>query len=473
MLRVLGSATRTCAGVRRRELLRAGGLGLLAGLSGAADAAPRRPARARAIIVVNLLGGPSHLDMFDMKPDAPAEIRGEFRPIESSLSGLQVCEHLPRIARTMHRSTLIRTYSHTFNSHDPYPVLTGSTRGNPSAQADPADDPSIGAVCQHLGLGRSDVPVHACLPCYPGWGQTWVRKGPYGGWLGKRYDPLFAVCRPTFDRSPKRPYYDAVKVMGEPRLEGLDHLPGMTLDRLDRRRDLLTQIDREARRVEESPLLGQAADAQRRAFALLTSPTVRQAFDLKREPEARRHRYGDHLWGQSLLTARRLVEAGVVFVTVTYEVFETGGKQGNGIAFDTHEENFDALRRILLPSLDEGYTALIEDLGDRGLLDDTVVLVMGEMGRSPRINARAGRDHWPQCGSALLTGGGIRQGHVHGRSDATGAYPVEYPVSPGDLAATLYDLLGIDPDQAILDPQARPIPISHGGTPVPIVSGAS
>ena len=205
---------------------------------------------------------------------------------------------------------------------------------------------------------------------------------------------------------------------------------------------------------------------QQKAFDLLTSGRTRDAFDLEREPAPLRDAYGQNLWGQSMLTARRLVEAGVVFVTVTWEVFESPPKFGNGIAFDTHDNNFDALKRELLPALDQGYAALVRDLQDRGRLGETLVIVMGEMGRSPRVNRAAGRDHWPQCGFCLFAGGGTRPGVVHGTTDKIAAFPDSNPVSAGELVATVYELVGVDPEGAVPDHTGRPQYIAHGGSPV-------
>ena len=232
MLRILGSPTTLCDAITRREMMRVGGLSLFAGASGmgsgftvpqllaasSGDTARRSAAKAKSVILFNLLGGPSHIDMFDLKPDAPNEIRGEFRPIDSSVPGLQICEHLPRTARLMHKATLIRSFSHSFNSHDPLPIMTGFTDGKPLAQAMPTDPPDIGAICQYLGLGPKDLPGAVCMPNFPGEGQSHRRRGPYGGFLGQEYDPLFTRCAPTFDREPTRPNYDPVMPRGEPQL---------------------------------------------------------------------------------------------------------------------------------------------------------------------------------------------------------------------------------------------------------------
>jgi hypothetical protein len=418
-------------------------------------------ARAKSVILFNLLGGPSHLDMFDMKPNAPAEIRGEFRPIATSLTGLRICEHLPNTARWMHKACLIRTISHTYNSHDPLPIMTGFTGGNAALQAQPSDPPDIGAICQYVGMGPRDLPGAVCLPCFPGSGESYKRGGPYGGFLGAQHDPLFALCNPRFAREPRVNYYDPVMPIGEPFLPGLDQLPEMTVRRFDTRQALVQQVDRVLEETRRSPAMERLGRFQQRAFAMLTSSKTRDAFDLSKEPDRIRDRYGRNLYGASLLVARRLVEAGVPFVSVHQEIFRHFGH-----AYDMHENNFQMLKDFNLPLLDQVYPALIEDLDARGLLDETLVIVMGEMGRTPRINGKAGRDHWPQCGFSLLTGGGVRAGTVYGATDQHAAYPVSHLVRPADLVATIYHLLGIDPQMTVNDRLGRPIPIAHGGEPV-------
>jgi hypothetical protein len=457
-------------GLSRRDILRVGGLSLFGGLSlprllQAAEGVDRRRARAKSVILFNLLGGPSHQDMFDLKPLAPVEVRGEFKPIATSLPGLQICEHLPNIARFMHRACLIRTITHNYNSHDPLPIMTGWTGGNAQLQAQPSDPPDIGAICQYLSVGPSDVPGAVCLPCFPGWGENgYKRGGPYGGSLGSQYDPLFALCNPTFEREPKTNYYDPIMPRGEPYLPGTDSLPDMTVTRFDGRRSLLEQVDDHFEKTRRSPTIERLGKFQQRAFGMLTSSKTRDAFDLSREPEGVRNRYGRNLYGSSLLIARRLVEAGVPFISVHQEIFRHYGH-----AYDMHENNFGMLRNFNLPLLDQLVPALIEDLEARGLLDSTLVIVMGEMGRSPRVNGKAGRDHWPQCGFSLLTGGGVRAGMVHGTTDKQAAYPVDHPVSPADLVATIYHLMGIDPHFPVPDRVGRPTPIAHGGNPIKAV----
>jgi len=468
MLRILGRESRTCEGTTRRDVLRAGGLSLLGGMLlprylHAKSQQPGREGPAKAVILLNLFGGPSHLDMFDMKPDAPENVRGEFKPISTSIPGVHICELLPLTAAAMQRATLIRTHSHPYNSHNPYNVLTGYAGGKDSDNyfAKRTDHPSMGSVMQHCGLRSQGVPSYVFMPAHPGYSQALRRAGPYGAYLGSQYDPLMTICKPDFGREfdQDKESYNPIPPVGNPLLPSVDALPDVTLSRLDRRRSLLDQIDAQVSAVESSRVMDGMSKFQRQAFELLTSSRTRNAFDLSAEPESVRLRYGNNLYGTSLLTARRLVEAGVKFVAVNTE------SKGAG-HWDSHANNFGMLRSFLLPTLDAMYAALIDDLEQRGLLDSTLVIVMGEMGRSPRVNAKAGRDHWPQCGFILMTGGGVKRGMVHGTSDKIGGYPVDHAVSSGDFVATVYQLMGIDPHTLIHDLSGRPIPISHGGEPV-------
>ncbi len=464
MLRILGPARKACDGISRRDLLRIGSLSLLGGLSVSQAALPssrsKNPGRAKAVILVDLFGGPSHIDTFDLKPDAPAEIRGEFKPIATSLSGLRICEHLPMLARMMHKVCTIRTVSHGYNSHNPYAVMTGYTGGNDREDyfAKPTNHPSMGSVCQYLGVGRrDDLPGYVVLPAYPGYSQGLRRAGPYGGYLGSRYDPMFSVCDPKFGKEVDgtRDFYDpTLRPIGDPQLPKLSG--DITMNALDERRSLVEQLDEHAHRLDASGKANGMALRRRQAFDILLSPTARNAFDLEKEPLALRDRYGRSLFGSSALLARRLVEAGVTFVTIHTE------SKGNG-HWDTHNNNFKMLRHWLLPYLDQCLTALIQDLDDRGLLDTTLIMVNGDMGRTPKVNAAAGRDHWPQCGFCLFAGGGTKRGIVFGSSDKTAAFPKDHPVSPGDFCATVYHLLGVDPETTVPDHQARPVHISQGG----------
>jgi len=474
MLRICGLKRTLCDGITRRGLMRVGGLSVFSAMSlprliRAADAnVGRTQGPAKSVILFNLLGGPSQLDMFDMKPGAPVEVRGEFTSIQTSLPGLRICEHMPNIARVMHKTALIRTVTHGYNSHNPLNIMTGWSLGNPAALTPDANDPpDIGAVCQYLGMGSDDLPGAVCLPCYPGWGESSMypglrRPGPYGGYLGSQYDPLFTLCDPTFDRKPDRPYYGTAIALGEPKMPAADALPDMTVDRLNRRRSMLEQIDTEFGRGLTSQSVERLDRFQKQAFSLLCTSKIRDAFDLSREPAALRQTYGHTLFGSSMLVARRLVEAGVPFISVHAENFLPHGS----FTYDMHENNFAMLKEHNLPVLDALLPALVEDLEQRGLLDSTLIYVMGEMGRSPRVNPKAGRDHWPQCGFCLMVGGGIRAGAVYGTSDAIAAYPVSNPVSPADIVATIYTQLGIDHRTMLPDRTGRPMPIAHGGEPI-------
>jgi len=459
----------------RRDVIKLGSLSLFSGLtlprllqSRAASANPPC-GKARSVVLFNMLGGPSHMDMFDMKPEAAAEVRGEFQPISTSLPGVHICEHMPRIAQWMHKTSLIRTITHGYNSHNPLNIMTGYSAGNlMQLRPEPTDPPDIGAICQYLKMAPADMPGAVCLPCYPGFGERSMypgiqRPGPYGGFLGTQYDPLFAQCEPTFEHTPKVPYYDpAVWPMGTPTLPARDVLPGMSTGRMDRRRELQIGLDQPFEDDIPSQKLQQLDFFQQQAFSMLGECLVRQAFDLSRESDATRDRYGRNLFGSSMLIARRLVEHGVPFVSVHAENFLPNGC----FTYDMHSNNFGMLKGYNLPVFDRLYDAFLQDLVDRGLFDSTLVIAMGEMGRSPRVNSSAGRDHWPQCGFSLLAGGGIREGVVFGETDSQAAYPISHPVSPADLVSTVYHLLGIDHHTMVPDRSNRPHSISHGGEPI-------
>ena len=320
-------------------MLRAGSLALLGGASlPQASFGTPSAGRAKAVILIDLFGGPSHIDTFDLKPDAPSEIRGEFKPIATSLPGVQICEYLPLLARMMHKLCTIRTVSHGYNSHNPYAVMTGFTGGSDREDyyAKPSNHPSMGSVCQHFRIGRrSDLPGYVVLPAYPGYSQGLRRAGPYGGYLGSQYDPMFSTCDPKFARevNPDRDFYDhTLRPMGDPMLPKLTG--DMTINALDERRTLVEQLDGEARRLDS--FRGMSV-RRRQAFDILLSPTARVPDRTPGEPLALRDRYGRNLFGSSALLARRLVEAGVTFVTIHTE------SKGNG-HWDTHNNNFDMLR---------------------------------------------------------------------------------------------------------------------------------
>lgn len=464
MLSVLGHGSSLCDRIGRREVLRVGGLSLFSGMTlprilrAEAQNPSTFPGAAKSVILINLFGGPPHLDLFDLKPEAPQEIRGEFQPISTVVPGVQIGELLPQVAQVMDRCTLIRTYSHKYNSHNPYNVLTGFDGGNDRENyfAKRTDHPSIASVCMLVRPPKGDIPPYVILPAFPGYSQSLRRAGPYGAYLGSQYDPLFTLWDKQFPG--KGSDYQHVTAQGHPVLPSLDGLPNITADRLDRRHSLLEQIDRQTAALERSRVVEGMDHFQRQVFTLLTSAKTRSAFDIAQESDATQDRYGRNLWGSSLMLCRRLVEAGSMFVSVNWEA-------ENGNHWDLHENNF-GMCRSQVPILDQMVSALILDLELRSLLDTTLVIVMGEMGRSPRINAKAGRDHWPQCGFALLAGGGVQRGLVIGKTDGQAGYPIERPVSAGDLASTIYHLLGIDYNLTVNDFTGRPNHISHGGEPV-------
>jgi uncharacterized protein (DUF1501 family) len=464
MLRVLGHPTAACDGITRRDLLRAGSVAALAGglLSPPARAwgtAAGKEAPAKAVILLDLFGGPSHIDTFDPKPDAPDGIRGEFGTIPTALAGVRVCEHLPLLARRLDRLAVVRSVTHKYNSHNPYGVMTGFDGGHDQTDyfARPTNHPSVPSVCQFFGVGRGrDLPGYVMLPASPGYTQGLRRAGPYGGYLGPKFDPVFSTADAHASASiqeSKDFYSHSITPSGEPRLPKLGG--DLTLDALDRRRSLVEQLEARSAAIEA----GAHASRRDAAFDLLLSPKARTAFDLDREPLKLRERYGRDLFGSSVLLARRLVEAGVTFVTVHTEARPNGH-------WDTHENNFKMLRHVLLPFLDRAVSALLDDLADRGLLDSTLVVVTGDMGRTPRVNGKAGRDHWPQCGFCLFAGGGTKAGVVHGATDKIAAFPTDHPVSAGDLVATVYHLVGVDPEGMVPDHTGRPQHIAHGGKPV-------
>jgi hypothetical protein len=480
MITLLGSPRVCCDGMTRRETLQAGGLSLLGSIFGApallnaeqAAKSATRPGKAKSVILLYLMGGAATQDMFDMKPDAPAEVRGEFRPIASNVPGIHVCEHLPRTTKWMHKAALIRSVNHRAGCHNPLPSYTGCEQPLLDPTATTTSDtypPSMGSVCEYLRQGRGNVPAYMFLPNYMGWGQSIRRPGPYAGFLGKRYDPVCSECDPSYDRKEvnQQPWQEHPPIfLGQPYLPDSALGAGITLDRLDARQGLVKQFDRQVRRLENEPALSDFDRSRQRAIGLLTSSKLRAAFNLDATPAALRDRYGRTLFGSSALCARRLVEAGVRFVNVTWDSYREKFRLVSDFAWDTHYNNFVFLRKANLPNLDITYTALMEDLDSRGLLDETLVVVMSDFGRTPRVNKNAGRDHWTQCYTVMLAGAGIRGGTVYGASDAQAAFVKDRPVSTGDICATIFQCLGIDPDMLVYDRSNRPVPIANGGKPI-------
>lgn len=439
----------------RRHLLRVGSLSLLGlhlpRLLCAAEHNRKRKARARAVILLHQWGGPSHHDSFDMKPSAPEAIRGEFKPIATNLPGVSVCECLPDVARIMNKVTLVRTLHHTMKNHNSagYYSLSGYAPPTDDQRLRDANDlfPAYGSIVDRLAPARAGVPTFVAYPHTISDGS--ITPGQHASFLGKAHDPFF------INQDPNSPDF---------RLPELSLPENVSLERLSNRREVLRLIDRQTELLEFS-VKARGIDAHyERALTMLSSPAIKKAFDLSAEPDAVRQRYGRTTYGQGCLLARRLVEAGARFINV-YFARSIGGQDFEG-GWDTHGLNnhpmYPILKKYLLPITNQTLSALLEDLDQRGLLDETLVVWMGEFGRTPRINKMAGRDHWPQCYTALLAGGGVKRGHVHGASDKIGAYPASDPVRPEDLAATMFHLLGIDPKTEIRDALNRPLPISAG-----------
>jgi hypothetical protein len=469
MITLLGSPRHCCDGLTRRETLKVGALSALGGFFNLPSLLAleqnrrnhERPGQAKSVIVLYLLGGAPTQDMFDMKPAAPVEVRGEFRPVATSAPGIQICEHLPGMSRWMHKAAIVRTVNHRAGCHNTLPSYTGDEQVLTDFAPRDTFPPSVGSVCEYLKPAHIELPHYVYLPTYLGWGEAGRRAGPYGGFLGKRYDPLFSECKPYFtEKGLSRETLVAPVVRGEPSLADAVLSEGLTVDRLNSRRGLLQQLDDEIRRVE--PSAASYGKTRARAFSLLTASKLKKAFDLEIEDPRWRDRYGLNLFGQSALVARRLVETGVRFVNVTWDCYRERLNVGDQ-AWDTHAQNFLNLKNVLLPGLDATFAALMSDLDERGLLDETLVVVMSDFGRTPNVNANAGRDHWSYCYSVLLAGAGIRGGSVYGESDRHAASVRDRPVKTGDICATIYRCLGIDPEMLIYDRAGRPIPVAQGG----------
>lgn len=458
--------------LRRRELLRAGGLSLLGVSLGPLLAAQLRAAeslpageenpgvnlagafgRAKACILLFMWGGPAQQETWDLKPAAPAEIRGEFNPIATNVSGIEISEHFPRLATRCDKLAIVRSLTHNNVDHTTatHFLLTGQA---PKPTVDlRADWPHMGAVLAKLGRGRDPLPPFVQMrPKVPGDVPRFVEQshGQGAGWLGQTLDPL------TIDDDPNSADYHVADfaLRGE-----------ISLARLDTRRDLLRSVEAARQTLEGSSLV--AGRHYTRAFDLLVSGVGQGAFALDEEPAAVRDRYGRNPHGQSVLQARRLVERGVPLVTVFWP---NDGIKNVSVYWDTHNRNFVDLRERLMPVADQAFSALLDDLAERGMLDETLVIWTGEFGRTPRIGqrnsdagaGRDGRDHWPGVFSAVLAGGGVRGGQVYGASDRHAAYPAVDPVAPVDLVATVYHLLGVDPHLTLDDATGRPQVICPG-----------
>jgi hypothetical protein len=430
----------------RRAALTIGGLGLsglsLPGLLRAESATGASQGKARSCILLFQFGGPSQFESFDPKPDAPAEIRGEFGVIATRNPSLVIGEHLPKLAALADHFSLVRSVHHDRGSHNSgaYYSLTGRRPQVDlvTSNAAATDFPCPGAVVDYLRRDAHLAPTAVSLP-------TMIADGPFrtpgefAGFLGKLHDPLFIT------QNPDDPKFSVDQLA----------LPdGVSIDRLRDRNAILSRLSATARLGEQIAAVCDMDAYQQRAVDLLTSPTTRQALSIGEEPAAVRERYGRNQYGQSVLLARRLIEAGVRFVTVYYSA-GIGG-------WDTHKDNFKTLKESRLPQTDLALSALIEDLSARGLLDETLILWTGDFGRTPKVNKDAGRDHWPPCQTVLMAGGGVRGGVLVGSSDKTGAYPLSDPKTPDEVMATVYYSLGIDPATILHDQLHRPMPVADG-----------
>jgi hypothetical protein len=466
MLSLLGRGVRLCDGLTRREVLRIGGLGftglmwsdLLRARAASEPVSTGKEkskfGKAKACILIFNYGGPSHLDTWDLKPDAPKEIRGDFKPIATRVPGISITEHLPRLAAMADRYALLRSVNHRDNDHaiGAYLALTGYSHPKNAIlgiepPATPQDMPSMGSVVGKLRPADRPVFSYVTLGDLRHFGNN-DSLGQNAGCLGKVHDPFTVPFT--------RPMTGALDIQGVKSLWA--DVDGR---QLDERRALLDQINRAAPTLEATSGTRNLDGFTRKAFELLSSPASREAFDLAKESQPVRDLYGPAPFAQNCLLARRLVEAGVPMVTV----YSVGNRE-----WDTHGDNFQQLKNTLLPPIDRGVSALLADLNGRGLLDETLVIWMGDMGRTPRINKDAGRDHWSFCYSVVMAGGGVRGGQVYGSSDRSAAYPSTNPVSPADIAATIYHCLGIDPRTHVTDQQGRPIVVGTG-TPLHVLLG--
>ena len=437
MFNINGSEYSTCDGLTRRGFIKAGalalgGLTLADSLRLKAAATQRGEAtRDTAVILIWLGGGASHIDMYDLKPNAPAEFRGEFQEISTNVPGTRISEHLPHEARIMDKISVVRSVTHTNPGHGmgSHWMMTGYV---PTIEINDNLNPAAGSVVARMrGSNQPRVPSYVCVPSVPGHSGS--------AYLGAAYNPF----TPASD--PNSPDFN---------VRDLRLSSNIDMTRFRNRRDLLQGIDTLRRDVDRDGSLEGYDRFYQDAFEIVTSPDCRNAFDIRREDPRVRDRYGRDSWGQSALLARRLVEAGVTYVTVNM-----GG-------WDTHNNNFNELKNRLLPRYDRALAALVEDLCERGMDRNVLVMTYGEFGRTPRINPTSGRDHWPGANSVVFAGGGLRMGQMIGTTDARAEYPISRPASPQDVLATMYNFLGINYRHEFFDAGQRPIPILNEGRPI-------
>jgi len=481
LLEITGSIRQTERGLHRRRVLQTGALGLcgLAGLerSSPGSNAPIRShlpghGRAKRVLLLYIYGAWSQLDTFDPKPEAPAEIRGEFNSIDSCLPGVGVCEHLPQSAQVLDRCTLVRSMAHPWPLHNASYTLTGNpdTERIEGRQRNPDQWPFLGSVVEYVGErgqpGRrpaDGVPTNVMLP----WRQSLYarpnkRSGTFGGFLGTNYDPL---CTEFHGEAPLGDPFMAITPEGRFRF-GSGNSPAVSIDTLDRRRSLLDQFEYQSAALEQAAAVQGYSRQRERAMNFLATTEVREALELEQEPMTLREDYGMTLFGQACLTARRLLEADAKFVTVVWDEYGQTDE-----SWDTHYDHHSRMKDFLLPAFDRAFATLIRDLEHRGLLDDTLVLCLSEHGRTPQFysgGSRApGRGHWSRAYSQLFAGAGVPRGQVVGATDRTASDVIERPLNPKDVLCTAYHLLGIDYRQELMHSPGRPVPVVSGGDVIP------
>jgi len=496
MLRILGTRKRLCDGVTRRDFLQIGGISALGlSLANQACATTSKNAahfgRAKSCILVFPYGSPSSHETFDPKPNAPVEIQGEMKAIASSVPGLQVCERLPRMAKVMDRVTVIRSMTHPYPVHGLAYAVTGMPEYTPELETRARDSrqwPFMGSIVDYIDSQRAGGTV----PVIPrNIGLPWlvnsktdlpaVNAGPFAAFLGNRYDPVWSdfdgqgttIAPPNTENQTKqfRDPFGGIRPGGRFLMSPAAELPAdISLERLRLRQSLLAQFDRARMDLDQSSAVNTYGDQQQLAYSLLTSSKLRDALDVYQEPQALREQYGMTLFGQACLASRRLIEAGARFVSVFWDCF---GQFANG-AWDTHQYHYPRMKDLLLPSFDLALPSLILDLEQRGMLDETLVIVMSEHGRTPHLSTRkpgGGRDHWSRAYSALVAGGGTAAGKVVGMTTADGGDVLENPVSPKDIQATAFHLLGIDAETTVPDRLGRPHLIAGSGVVRPELFG--
>jgi len=490
MLRILGSVRQLCQGLSRRDMLRVGGLGLgglslpqILSLQEASASAPvereRSFGKAKALILIHLYGSPSQLEWVDCKPDAPAEVRGELKTIPSTLKGCDVCELFPNMAKVMDRTTVLRSLTHPYPIHGVAFALTGVPAIDVAMELSPHDSkhwPYFGSVVEYIDSRRRQgepvVPSNIALP-FP-FSTKRVgevhRAGPYAAFLGSQYDPLWADFQGIATKGITKTLRDMTYTGNDPYIgiapdsyfvvpNASSLQPEMTLDRLSIRKSLLGQLNDNIAGLAATSPGRSLTKHQQSALSLLESPKLAQALDLRREAPETRALYGESLFGQSCLAARRLVEAGSRVVSVFWDEYGLAG-----MAWDTHWNHYPRMKQELAPGFDTGWYGLITDLDRRGMLDDVLVVCTSEHGRTPKVTSGmgGGRDHWSRAYSSLIAGAGIKRGHVVGATDKQAGDVTDRPISPKDLLATMYHLLGIDPHTLIRDRQGRPLPLVDG-----------